>query len=466
MGPDDDWPQSYNWNSPIRLSPHNPSTVLFGGTRFFVSRDRGQTWSMSIPLGKKIDPSKRTMLEQPYSLPNCGQPGVQCILSKNDGLQGQEFGTIIEIAESPVTPGVYWVGTNDGNIQVSKDGGFNWTEVGKNLPGGGTREYHVSGLEASWYEAGTAYASIDGHYAGDMKPYVFKTTDFGATWTSVSGDLPNGNINTIRQDPRNRNLLYAAAEFGFYVSLNDGKTWHRFTPNLPAGRVDEVLVHPRDNDLILAHHGRGIYIMDDISALQGLSATALDAPVTLMKPRDAVLWKADRLNQTEIPGGKWWAGEVAPRGSAIAYYLKTAPAGQVLVTITNTATGNAVRTCIGSSDVGMNRFQWALTGDPAPGGGGGGGGRGGGGGGGRGGGGAAAAGAPPAAPEPPAGPQPCAGGGGGGGGRGGGGGGGGFGGGGGGGIGVGVYRVTLTIGGATAGTQTFNVIDDIWLSGK
>ena len=460
-GPDDDWPQAYNWNSPIRLSPHNPGTVLFGGTRFFVSRDRGTTWTMSAPMGKKIDPGTRTLLEQPYNLPNCGRAGQKCILSKNDGYVANEYGTIIEIAESPMVPGVYWVGTNDGNLQVSKDGGNSFTEVGKNIPGG-TKEYYISGIEASWYEAGTAYVSLDGHYSGDMKPYVFKTTDYGQTWKSVSGNLPaTGNVNSIRQDPKNRNLLYAPTEFGFYISLNDGGTWHAFNPGLPKGRIDDVMVHPRDNDLILAHHGRSVWIMDDITALQQLTPQALDAPATLMKPRDAVAWKQDRLNVTEVPGNKWWQGEVAPRGTAIAYYLKSAATTDVLVTITNTATGQAVRTCTGTKDAGMNRFQWTLQGD---GGGGGGGGQGGGGGGGRGGRGGAPD--PAAAPAAPAGPQPCAGGGGGGGGRGGGGGGGGFGGGGGGGIGPGVYKVVLTIGGATVGTQTFNIVEDIWLGEK
>jgi len=178
-----------------------------------------------------------------------------------------------------------------------------------------------------------------------------------------------------------------------------------------------------------------------------------------MRPREAVIWKADRMNQTEVPGNKWWEADPAPRGTAIAYYLKSAPAGDVLVTISNTATGNAVRTCVGTKNAGMNRFQWALTGDPAPGGGGGGGGRGGGGGAGGG-----RAGAPPEAPAQPTGPTPCAAGAGGGGGRGGGGGGG-FGG-GGGGIGPGVYKVTLSIAGKEVGSQTFNLLEDIWLNQK
>jgi hypothetical protein len=294
-----------------------------------------------------------------------------------------------------------------------------------------------------------------------MTPYLFKTTDYGRTWTSVAGNLPKGNINSIRQDPKNRNLLYAAHEFGFFISLNDGAQWHKFMPNLPAGRIDEILVHPRDNDLILAHHGRGIWIMDDISPLQQLTTEAMDRDATLMRPREAVQWKPDRMNQTEVPGGKWWEGEAAPRGTAIAYYLKTAPAGDVTVTITNTATGQAVRTCIGTKDVGMNRFQWALTGNPDPAGAGGGG-RGGGG---RGGGGGAAAAGAQAPAAAPAGPTPCAGGGGGGGGRGGGGGGG-FGGGGGGGIGPGVYRVTISAGGKELGAQTFNILEDVWLNQK
>jgi hypothetical protein len=448
-GPDDDWPHAYNWNSPIRISPHNPKTVLFGGTRFYVSRDQGQTWVMSPVLGKKVDPSTRNLLEQPYNLPSCGRgsgPGERCILSKNDGLVGNEYGTIIEIAESPVIPGIFWAGTNDGNIQVSRDGGNTWTEVGKNIPGG-TKEFHISGLEASWHDAGTAYASLDGHWLGDLKPYVFKTTDYGQTWKPVSGNLPNGNVNSIRQDPKNPNLLYAAAEFGFFISLDDGGSWHQFMPGLPKGRIDEIVVHPRDNDLVLAHHGRGIWIMDDITALQALTPEMMKATATLFKPRDAVMWKPDRMNQTEVPGGKWWEGTVAPRGTAIAYYLPSAVTGDVRVTITNTATNQAVRTCVGTKDAGMNRFQWALTGDG-----------GGGGGGGRGGRGGQQAEQPPA----PQGPSPCADGGGGGGGRGGGG----RGGGGGGGIGPGVYRVSLSIAGQEVGSQTFNILEDIWLNQK
>jgi hypothetical protein len=463
---------TFAWNSPIRISPHNPRKILFGGDRFFASLDRGETWTMSTRLGKNIDYSERNIMGVMYSSPRCGgggggggggrgggrgggtppgPPAKDCILSKGDGVGQSEASTILEIAESPVIPNLYWAGTGDGNVQVSQDGGLTWTEVGRNVPGG-TREYWVSGLEASWFDAGTAYLALDGHHFDDLRPHVFKTTDYGKTWTSIAGNLPMGNVNSIRQDPVNRNLLYVAAEFGFYISLDDGKQWHRFMPNLPMVRVDEVVVHPRDNDLVLATHGRSIWIMDDITALQQMTPDSMSTDATLFKPRDAVAWRNDPRNSLSIPGGKWWAGQNAPPGTAIAYYLRSAPAGDVRVTIANTATGRNVRTCTGSKDVGLNRFQWTFTTD---GGGGGGGGRGGGGGGGgRGGGGDA--------PQQPPAPysEPCADddGGGGRGGRGGGGGGGG--------LQPGVYRVTLNVGGRDVGSQTFSILEDVWMNEK
>ncbi|HUF47464.1 MAG TPA: hypothetical protein VMM93_06565, partial [Vicinamibacterales bacterium] len=433
---------NYNWNSPFRISPHNPRKVLYGGNRFFVSLDRGDTWRMSEPLGKNFNASERSMMGLAYSLPSCGRGGGApgpCIPSRGDGVQGNEAATILEIAESPLVPGIYWAGTADGNIQVSQDDGYTWTEVGSNVPGG-TREYWVSGLEASWFDAGTAYMSLDGHHQNDLNPYVFKTTDYGRTWTNITGDLPWGHVNSIRQDPVNENLLYAAHEFGFFISLNEGGQWHRFMPNLPTVRVDEVVVHPRDNDLVLATHGRSVWVMDDITALQQMTPESLQQEATLFQPRDAVAWKSDPRDSTTTPGYKWWTGETAPRGTAIAYYLRNAASGEARITITNVATGEAVRTCTGTTTAGLNRFQWALSGDPQPGGGGG-----------RGRGGRGAE--PPPAPTGPPPITPCTAGGGGGG----------RGGGGGGGIDPGLYRVTLSLSGREVGSQTFSVLEDIWM---
>jgi hypothetical protein len=228
--------------------------------------------------------------------------------------------------------------------------------------------------------------------------------------------------------------------------------------------MDEVMVHPREHDLILSSHGFSVWIMDDISALEALTPDQ-SGDATLFKPREAVQWKNDLSARTEVPGEKFWQGENAPRGTAIAYWLKST-ASDVKVTITDLETGAVVHTCVGNADggltAGMNRFQWAFTDDRA---GGGGGGRGGGGGGGGAAGGAGAAGAGAGGGNPaPAGPAGCfapAGGGG----RGfGGGGGGGRG--GGGGLQPGPYRVTLTVNGKDAGTQTFRVLEDVWMNKK
>ena len=151
-------------------------------------------------------------------------------------------GTIVTISESSVVPGLVWVGTDDGNIQVTRDNGATFSEVGRNIPGG-TKEYYISRVEASHFDPATAYVSIDGHRHDDLRPYVYVTRDYGQTWMSISSNLPpSGNVNTIRQDPRNRNLLYAGTEFGFFTSLDDGRTWKRFmnpapTKPMPSDRV-------------------------------------------------------------------------------------------------------------------------------------------------------------------------------------------------------------------------------------
>ena len=422
---------------------------------------------MTVPLGKTKtdqDLNSNVVMGQAYSLPSCAigegaagggvaKPGDPCILSKGDGMTANEYGTLTEIAESPVAPGILWTGTDDGNVQVSKDDGYTFTEVGKNIPGANHMDY-VSGLEASYFDAGTAYVALDAHRRDDLKPYIFKTTDYGVTWKSISGNLPKGDVNSIRQDPVNPNLLYAPTEFGFYVSLNDGQSWSAFMPDLPSGRMDEVTVHPREHDLILASHGYSVMILDDVTALEQATTSVLAEDAHVFKPRDAVLWKNDVRERTEIPGEKFWQGENAPRGTAISYYLKAAATGDVKVAISDTGTGDEIFSCIGDKTQGLNRFQWALTRDEGVRAGGAGRGNRGGGGGGQ----AAAAPAAPTGPVSCSAPPAAAG-------RGGGGGGGGRGG-GGGGVEAGTYKVSVSVGGKEIGAQTFKVLDDIWLKGR
>jgi photosystem II stability/assembly factor-like uncharacterized protein len=399
----------WNWNTPILLSPHNPSTIYVAGNRFFISRDRGDTWSMTADLTKAVDRDGMMVMGVRNSVPRCRQldRGEECNLSRNDGVSNWSTGA--SIAESSVVPGVLWLGTDDGNIQVSRDGGVTWREVSRNLPGGTTR-YYVSRVEASHFDAATAYVSIDGHKSGDLRPYVYVTRDYGESWESISSNLPEyGNVNTVRQDPRNPDILYAGTEFGFFISGEEGQAWHPFMNGLPVVRVDDVLVHPRDNDLVLATHGRSIYVMDDVSPLQQTTNELLTEEVHLYQPREAVAWKQDRRRSRSVTGDKNWTGDSAPAGTAITYWLAEAES-DVSIEISDAVTGELFRTLEGTGMSGINRIQWDLRAESQ------GGGRGGGGFGG---------GAPTAAP--------------------------------------GVYRVTLSVG-RTQHSTTVQVLEDIWMN--
>ena len=356
----------WNWNTPFILSPHNPRTIHLGGNRLFTSRDRGDTWTMTEDLTKDIDRDAEVVMGLRNGMPGCEQNerGAECVLSHNDGIS--DWSTIVSVAESPVVPGILWVGTDDGNVQVSRDGGASWAEVSRNLPGGTTRHY-VSRVEASHHDPAAAYVSIDGHKSGDMAPYVYLTRDYGGSWTEITSNLPSfGNVNTVRQDPHNPNVLYAGTEFGFFISLDEGGAWHRFMANLPVVRIDDVLVHPRENDLVLATHGRSIWIMDDITALQAMTPQVMESEAYLFEPRDAVLWKEDLRQDREVPGDKNWEGENAPPGAAIQYYLASPASDGVDIRIVDLVTGEVVRDLVGSTHEGLNRVQWNLESNPRP----------------------------------------------------------------------------------------------------
>ena len=231
----------FNWNTPIHLSPHNPRVIYVGANKLFKSLDRGETWTASVDLTKQIDRRK---------LPIMGVDGDRPMTSKNDGIGN--YGNITTVAESPELPGVLWVGTDDGNVQLSKDGGATWANVANNIKGV-TGNYQVSGVEPSHFDAATCYVAIDNHRNDDLKPYLFVTRDYGATWTSITNNLPIGNVNLVLEDAKNKNLLFVGTEFGVFVSLNGGAEWKKFMTGLPTVRVDDLLIHPRDNDLIVGY---------------------------------------------------------------------------------------------------------------------------------------------------------------------------------------------------------------------
>ena len=354
----------WNWNTPFILSPHNPEVVHAGGNRFFTSMDRGETWTMSPDLSRNTDRDMIELMGQANALPRCNQMdrGQECILSRNDGVSA--WGAAVSLTESPLVPGLLWMGTDDGNLQVSRDGGASWREVGENIPGG-TRGYYISRIEASYFDAGTAYASVDGHKSGDLAPYVYVTRDYGASWENITSNLPEyGNVNTVRQDPRNRNLLYAGTEFEFFVSLDEGGSWHRLMTGLPVVRIDDVLVHPRDNDLVLATHGRSVMVMDDITPLQQLTPEVMEADAHLFAPREAVAWKQNRMRSRSVTGDKVLVGDNALPGTAIHYWLgDDTDADDVSLTVTEVATGEVFRDLEATGEEGINRVQWDLRGN-------------------------------------------------------------------------------------------------------
>ena len=380
----------FNWNTPILLSPHNPRTIWMGGNRLFRSDNQGDMWTASLDLTRQVDRCKITVM---------GAAGTTQQLSKNDGMSS--FSTIITISESRAMAGVVWAGTDDGMVQVSRDNGATFTEVGKNITGlpdgalDGGNPYWIARIDASHFDPATAYVAVDGHRSNDLKPYVYVTRDYGRTWTKITNGLPEyGNLQVVREDPKNPNLLYAGTEFGLFVSLDGGRNWEKFMNNYPTVRTDDILVHPRDGDLIVATHGRSIWIADDITPLQQLTPSVAAADAHLFDVRPAVAYIPDIRLDVSTGGEKQFEGENPQRGTAIQFHIKSGVTGDAKVAITDPS-GRALCETTMSARPGIHRVQWTLVTPMLTAGG-----RGG-----RGGGGGAAGGAPAAAPQG-AGPAP------------------------------------------------------------
>jgi hypothetical protein len=296
----------FNWNSPIVFSPHEKTTVYLAGNVVFRSPDFGKTWQQISPDLTTNDPEKLKDAGGPVAIENS---------------TAEYHSTIISIAESPVQKGQIWVGTDDGNLQLTTDAGKNWANLVKNVSGLGANS-PVSHVEPSRTNASTAYVAFDRHMFDDFKPYIFKTTDTGKSWTSISGNLPaKAYVQVVREDPKNTNLLYAGTELGLFASYNGGKEWFPLNlKNLPNVAVHDILVHPRDNDLILATHGRSIWIFDDASVIQKLTPEIMSSNAYLFPVRPALRYTS-RFTRYGT-GDKQFAGPNPPAGALITYYLK------------------------------------------------------------------------------------------------------------------------------------------------
>lgn len=229
------------WLAPFIISPHNPFILYHGMQHLFRSLDRGDTWERISPDLTYNNPQEQG--ELPYAI---------------------SFQTITSISESPLKFGLVYVGTDDGKIHVTQDGGKNWIEIMKGLPS----KKHVSRVVASAYDEGTVYLSLNGKRDDDFADYLYKSTDYGRNWVDISGNIPSGPINVVKEDPKNPKVLYVGTDLGVYVTVDGGKSWHVLANNIPATFVHDLVVHPRDNVLVAATHGRGMYVIDDISSIQ------------------------------------------------------------------------------------------------------------------------------------------------------------------------------------------------------
>lgn len=338
-------PLRWNWTTPISFSPHDARTMYTGANVVFRSTDRGHSWSTISP-----DLTTRTDREQ---LPIMGVLGKDIALSKHDGMSS--FGNITALAESPRRAGLLYAGTDDGQVQVTRDNGRTWANVTARIPGV-PKLIYVSRLTPSAHDDGTVYATFDGHRSDDIKPYVFVSNDVGETWKSIAGTLPVGSVYTIKEDPVNRNLLYIGTEFGLFVSVDRGSSWTRW-PTVPTVAVYDLVIHPRDHDIVMATHGRSFLIIDDISVLQQATPAALTANVHLFTTRPAAQFIPNETGW--FVGGRDFIGPNPEFGAYLNYYLNTRLTEDPKLVITDGA-GVIVRELTGSKEAGLHRVTWDL----------------------------------------------------------------------------------------------------------
>ncbi|HLV96194.1 MAG TPA: hypothetical protein VKS44_13460 [Candidatus Acidoferrales bacterium] len=336
----------FNWNTPIHMSPNEPGTIYIGAQFLFRSRDHGQTWDRISPDLTTNDPEKQKQEES---------GGVTV-----DNSEAEMHTTIYSISESPRDAQTIWAGTDDGNLQITRDGGKNWTNVVANVPGLPKASW-VSWVEASRFDPATAYAAFDRHTFGDMDPHVFKTTDYGKTWTSIVSPQAGvrGYAHVIKEDPVKPNLLFLGTEFGLWISLDGGNQWAQYKgsdfPNVP---VRDVVVQPRDSDLVIATHGRGIWIIDDITPLRNLTPDVL--------AKDAVFVQGRPVQQRLNAFGGWTEGNASfsgtnpPDGALITYYQKKRHIfGRMKIEIFDDK-GKFIDTVPASSRRGLTRVVWSM----------------------------------------------------------------------------------------------------------
>jgi photosystem II stability/assembly factor-like uncharacterized protein len=325
----------FHWNAPLIGSRHAKGTLYLGGNHVFRLTNRGEHWErISADLTTQELPKMVTV-----------------------GSGAENYGVVYTLAESPVKAGLLWAGTDDGKLWITEDDGKNWTDLTANLPAAVKGQW-LSRIEASWHDAKVAYLAVGAYRTGNYAPLVYRTADGGKTWQSIASNLPaDGPAKVLREDPKNPNLLFAGTEFGLFVSLNRGGKWVKFG-GLPTVAVDDIVIHPRDADLLIGTHGRSLYIVDDIRALQELNTevAAKDAHIFTVPPA---------LGIHLLPGfGDWngagvFRGENPPEGATVTFYLKSFQGEQAEVKITNAQEQPVAKFKLVGMP-GINRFTWDL----------------------------------------------------------------------------------------------------------
>jgi photosystem II stability/assembly factor-like uncharacterized protein len=323
----------FNWNSPIHISPHNSKIIYFGGNVLFRSMDKGDNWQIISPDLTTNDTKKIA-----------GRGNIQ-------------YCTITTISESPVLPGLIWVGTDDGKAWITRDGGANWTDLTDHLkPAGAPEDYWMSRIFASNFREDTAYVSKTGYRRDDFRPFLYKVTEFGKTWNSISGNLPSEPINVIVEDYKNPDLLFVGTEMAIYVSIDGGKKWIPMKGNMPTNGVHDLLIHPRENDLVVGTHGRGIFIAN-IAPIQELNAKILAENFYLFDIKSKIQWILRR--GSSFQGHRHFTANNQLEGIAINYYLKENVSDDIRITITD-AYGEKICDLDGKKKTGINGVIWDM----------------------------------------------------------------------------------------------------------
>jgi photosystem II stability/assembly factor-like uncharacterized protein len=322
----------FNWIAPLVLSPHDPKTLYAGAQVLFESNDRGDHWQEISPDLTTNDPGK---------------------VNRSAAGSAIQYCTIVTISESPVTAGLIWVGTDDGKVQVTRNGGANWTDVTKGVAAaGGPEDVWTSRVYASRFAPGTAYVAKTGRRQDNFRPYLFKTTDFGATWTNIAGNLPQWPVNVVVEDTGKGSVLFAGTDIGVYVSVDGGGRWVALKGTMPPAAVTDMVIHPREQDLVAGTYGRGIWVAD-IAPIREMTEENLKGPYLFPVKPKAVRHEGAQGN-FRLLGDTFPTTPNEPNGLLIDYYLNDDGAQAVTVTVADTS-GKVVRTLTGSHKAGLNR---------------------------------------------------------------------------------------------------------------